>query len=211
MGERPTLWQRIARSTAGSDYATAYADRFRAAAARGEDIHGEARFVTRLLDPPGRVLDAGCGTGRIAVRLDELGYDVVGVDVDEEMLAVARAARPALDWRHGDLATLDLGERFDLVLLAGNIVPLLEPGTLAEVCGRLAAHTTDSGNVVCGFGLEPAHLPGDCPVTPLSEVTAAMAAAGLVEAARFGTWDSGRFAEGAGYVVTVHARSQEGP
>jgi SAM-dependent methyltransferase len=209
MMEPTTLWQRIARATGGDDYATRYADRFRAMAARGEDIHGEAMFVTRLVDPPARVLDAGCGTGRIAVRLHELGYDVVGVDVDETMLDVARADSPALDWRLADLAAFDLGELFDVVLLAGNIVPLLEPGTLAEVCGRLAAHTTDSGNVVCGFGLDPAHLPGDCPVTPLADVDAAMAAAGLAESARFGTWDSGPFVADGGYVVTVHTRSRD--
>lgn len=179
-------------------------------AERGADVHGEASFVASLVAPPARVLDAGCGTGRIAVRLDALGYDVVGVDVDEAMVRVARAEAPALDWRLGDLAGLDLGERFDVVLLAGNTVPLLEPGTLGEVCGRLAAHTTYSGSVVCGFGLDPAHLPGDCPVTPLAEVDAAMAAAGLVPVARFGTWDSGDFHDGDGYVVTVHRR-QAGP
>ncbi|MCW2766736.1 MAG: putative SAM-dependent methyltransferase [Nocardioides sp.] len=210
MTEPPTLWQRIARSTAGDDYATTYAERFRAMAARGEDIHGEATFVTRLVDPPARVLDAGCGTGRIAVRLQQLGYDAVGVDVDEAMLDVARADSPGLDWRLADLATFDLGERFDVVLMAGNIVPLLEPGTLAEVCGRLAAHTTYRGHVVCGFGLDPAHLPRDCPVTPLAEFESAMAAAGLVETGRFGTWDSGPFTDAGGYVVTVHTRSQAG-
>ncbi|MCW2797824.1 methyltransferase domain-containing protein [Nocardioides sp.] len=209
MTEPPTLWQRIARSTVGDDYAATYADRFRKMAARGEDIHGEVTFVTRLVGPPARVLDAGCGTGRIAVRLHELGYDVVGVDVDQAMLDVARADNPAVDWRLADLATFDLADRFDVVLLAGNIVPLLEPGTLAEVCGRLAAHTTDSGIVVCGFGLDPAHLPGDCPVTPLADLEAAMAAAGLVETGRFGTWDSGPFVDDGGYVVTVHTRSGE--
>jgi SAM-dependent methyltransferase len=209
MSPEPTRWERIARSTTGDDYATTYADRFRAMAARGEDIHGEATFVTRLLGPPARVLDAGCGTGRIAARLAELGYDVVGVDVDEVMLDVARAEGPGLDWRLADLATFDLGEQFDVVLLAGNILPLLEPGTLAEVCGRLAAHTMYSGNVVCGFGLDPAHLPRGCPVTPFAEVEAAMTAAGLVESGRFGTWDSGPFADGDGYVVTVHTRTRD--
>jgi SAM-dependent methyltransferase len=204
--ERPTVWQRVARTTAGERYAEVYADRFRAMAERGEDVHGEATFVRSRVDPPARVLDAGCGTGRIAVRLHELGYDVVGVDVDDAMLGVARADAPHLDWRQGDLATLDLPERFDLVLLAGNIVPLLEPGTLGDACARLAAHTTESGHVVCGFGLEPAHLPQGCPVTPFGAFEHAMAAAGLEEVARFGTWASDGFRPGDGYVVSVHGR-----
>lgn len=174
-------------------------------AARGQDIHGEATFVAGLVAAPARVLDAGCGTGRIAARLEELGYGVVGVDVDETMLDVARDESPRLDWRVGDLASFDLGERFDLVLLAGNILPLLEPGTLAEVGARLAAHVAPDGRVVCGFGLDAAHLPAGCPVTELADVDAAMAAAGLAPVERFSGWDRAPFVESQGYVVTVHS------
>ncbi|MCD4523501.1 trans-aconitate 2-methyltransferase [Nocardioides sp. cx-173] len=200
-----TLWQRIARETTGDDYAAAYARRFAALAARGQDVHGEAGLVGALVRPPARVLDAGCGTGRIAVRLQELGYVVVGVDVDATMLGQARAAAPELDWREGDLATLDLGETFDLVLLAGNVIPLLEPATLQAAAARLAAHAVPGGLVVCGFGLDADHLPGDCPVTPLADVDAAFAAAGLVAQERFATWDRAPYDDG-GYVVTVHRR-----
>ena len=201
---RSTRWQQIAHRQAGEDYARVYADRFRAMAARGEDVHGEATYVTGLVDPPASVLDAGCGTGRIATRLHELGYDVVGVDVDENMLDVARADDPAVEWRAGDLATLDLGRTFDVVLLAGNIVPLLEPGTLPAVASRLAAHTASDGLVVCGFGLDPAHLPAGCPVTPLVDVDAAMAAVGLDVVGRWSGWDRAPFDRGGGYVVTEH-------
>lgn len=200
-------WERIARAQAGADYATTYADRFARLAAAGQDVHGEAALVTRLLAPPARVLDAGCGTGRIAVRLDELGYDVVGVDVDATMLDVARRDAPHLSWVETDLATFDLGATFDLVLLAGNILPLLEPGTLDAVAARLAAHAAPGGRVVCGFGLDAAHLPGDCPVTPLADVDAAMAAAGLVAREPLATWDGDPY-DGGGYVVTVHERCE---
>lgn len=196
-------WQRIATAGGGADYARRYADRFRQLAASGQDTHGEAAFVAGLVDPPAGVLDAGCGTGRIAVRLTVLGYDVVGVDVDTTMLDQARAEAPDLDWRRGDLATLDLGRTFDVVLVAGNTIPLLEPGTLAAACTRLAAHVAPGGRLVCGFGLDAEHLPGDCPPTPLSEVDDAMAAAGLRPVERFATWDRAPYDEG-GYVVTVH-------
>ena len=57
------------------------------------------------------VLDAGCGTGRVAIELSRRGHDVVGVDVDEAMLEAARAKAPDLTWVQGDLADpgLDLG------------------------------------------------------------------------------------------------------
>ena len=63
------------------------------------------------------------------------------------------------------------------------------------------------GMLVCGFGLDAAHLPGDCPVTPLADVDAAFAAAGLEPVDRFSTWDRAAYDEAAGYVVTVHSRN----
>jgi SAM-dependent methyltransferase len=198
-----TRWERIARATAGDDYAEKYAARFRSLIASGQDTHGEARFMTGLVQPPNSVLDAGCGTGRIAARLSELGYDVVGVDVDATMLAQAEAAAPDLDWRLGDLSTLDLGTTFDAVLVAGNTIPLLEPDTLEPACRRLAAHLEPAGWLVCGFGLDEAHLPTGCPATPLAEVNRAMTSAGLREVELWSSWDRDPF-DGSGYVVTVH-------
>ena len=185
-----TRWQQIARASVGPDYARRYAERFRALATRGEDVHGEAAYVAGLVGVPASVLDAGCGTGRVAIRLAELGYRTVGVDLDAAMLVEARAEAPELDWRVGDLAQLDVGAVFDVVLVAGNTVPLLEPGTLAAAAERLAAHLADGGRLVCGYGLDEAHLPPGCPATPLEQVEAAFGAAGLVEVARHAGWDA---------------------
>lgn len=204
-----TLWQRVARAGAGDDYATVYAERFRDLAEGGEDVDGEARFVAALLPPPARVLDAGCGTGRIAVRLSALGYDVVGCDVDEAMVAVARQSASDLGWHVADLATLDLGATFDVVLLAGNVVPFLEPGTLATTGERLAAHLAPGGVLVAGFGLDDEHLPDGTPVTRLVDVDVAWAAAGLVAHERWSTWDRQAYLDGedsGGYVVGTWGR-----
>src|SRR3954470_4004612 len=166
-------WQEIARDTGGADYARRYAERFRELAARGDDVHGEATFVTGLAAPPARVLDAGCGTGRVAIRLARLGYAVVGVDLDAPMLREAREEAPDLDWRIGDLAELETGQLFDVVLVAGNTIPLLEPGTLPGTARHLAAQLDEDALLVCGFGLDADHLPGGCPATPLEDVETA--------------------------------------
>ncbi len=150
--------------------------------------------MTRLVPAPARILDAGCGTGRIAVRLDELGYDVVGVDVDPAMLDVARAEDPEsglADRRPGDVRP-----RRDASTWCWSRATPSRCSSRARwttSCARLAAHVVPGGLVVCGFGLDDAHLPGDCPPTPLADVEAAMAAAGLVAVDRFGTWDGDPF------------------
>ena len=78
-----------------------YQARFDRLAASGADVHGEADLVQRR--GPASVLDAGCGTGRVAIELARRGVEVVGVDVDESMLATARRRAPELRWVAADL------------------------------------------------------------------------------------------------------------
>jgi SAM-dependent methyltransferase len=204
-----TRWQQIARQAEGADYAGRYAERFRELAASGEDVHGEATFVSELVDPPASVLDAGCGTGRVAIRLAELGHHCTGVDVDLSMLAVARRDAPALEWLHGDLANLDalgLKPGFDLVLAAGNVIPLLASGTESAVTRQLAAVLRPGGLLVTGMGLDAAHLPLAEPPVTLTEFDHWCAQAGLVLRRRYATWGGDPYSQGGGYAVSVHSR-----
>lgn len=201
----PRRWATVSGGISGEEYAARFEERAR----RGEDVHGEASFVSRYAGPGGRVLDAGCGTGRVGIRLRETGHEVVGTDVDPSMLAVARRQAPDVPWHLADLATigpgdLDGADGFDVVVLAGNVVPLFEPGTLGQALRSLAGLLATGGRLVAGFGLDAAHLPPGCPVTPLEEYDAACAAAGLRLEERFATWDAAPFAEDSGYAVSVH-------
>src|SRR5215208_301180 len=78
----------------------------------------EAPAVQSLVEslPPGRALDAACGTGRHALRLAELGHDVTGFDVTPEMLRVAAERIPEGTFVAGDLRDIPARDRtFDLV------------------------------------------------------------------------------------------------
>jgi SAM-dependent methyltransferase len=205
MDEAPrTRWHQLTGGSRGEDYAA----RFAKLASTGQDIHGEATFCARLVKPGSRILDAGCGTGRVAIRLAELGYDVVGVDVDESMLTVARRESPELTWAVGDLAALPEAVTsrapYDLVVMAGNVVPLLAPGTLRASVRGLAGLLAPDGALVAGFGLDAAHLPPGCPVTPLTEYDEAATGTGLAPTERWSTWDAQPFDEHGGYAVSVH-------
>lgn len=190
-------WQRsdVAR---GAEYDA----RWRELAASGRNIHGEADLVESLLLDNGgtSVLDAGCGTGRIAVELADRGLTVVGVDVDPAMLDAARAKAPELHWLDADLADLPdgLDGPFDLVLLAGNVMIFLEPGTEQRVLDNLAARLAPGGLLVAGFGLGPGRL-------SLDHYDELAAAAGLSPVSRWATWDRAPFEDGE-YAVSVHRR-----
>jgi len=171
-----------------------YEQQFERLAASGIDVHGEAGLVSSFA--PATVLDAGCGTGRVAIELAHRGIDVVGVDLDPAMLEVARRKAPDLDWRHADLATLDLGRRFDLVVMAGNVLLFVAPGTEAAIVERMAAHLSPGGRLVAGF-----RLGGEL---SLNDYDAYALAAELTLESRFATWERAPFSGGVDYAVSVH-------
>lgn len=184
----------------------AYAERIAAIAATGKDMHGEARFCAALVEPGARILDAGCGTGRVGVRLAELGFDVAGADIDASMLAVAQR-NPGVRWYLADLAELALDEApFDLVVAAGNIFPFLAAGTGPRVLERLAAHLVPGGLLVSGFGLDRAHLPPAAAIVDIADYDRWSAAAGLVAVDRYATWDGDGWSDSVGYAVSVHRK-----
>ena len=203
--EPRTRWSEV---SGGIGAATAYQRHFDEMAAKGLDVHGEATFVQSLLPAPARVLDAGCGTGRVATQLTSLGYHCVGVDADRDMVAVAERRDPATTWVQQDLSRLQLrSQAFELVLLAGNVVPLLAPGTLLAAMERIAAHAEPGGLVVAGFGLDAAHLPAGIPVTPLEDYDRACTVADLSFIRRYSTWDKEPWRPDSGYVVSIHRRN----
>jgi SAM-dependent methyltransferase len=179
-----------------------YDARWRSLAATGQNVHGEADLVENLLRESGgtRVLDAGCGTGRVAIELSARGFSVVGVDVDSEMLATARAKEPELPWLDCDLVNLAhaIDAEFDLALLAGNVMIFLQPGTEAAVLHSVGARVAPGGLLISGFSIRPNRL-------SLKRYDELAEDAGLQPVARWATWSREPF-EGGDYAVSVHRR-----
>ena len=171
-----------------------YQARFDALAAEGKDVHGEATFVRAY--QPSSVLDAGCGTGRVAIELARHGIDVVGVDADASMIATARDRAPQIDWREQDLTTLSLDRAFDLVVMAGNVLLFAAPSTQDAVVAGCARHLATSGLLIAGFQLGRGY--------PIEQYDADASAAALELVERFATWDREPYRDGSDYAVSVH-------
>lgn len=193
----------------GAGHAQWYIERFRRMASEGVDLDGEARLLDAMLARRSRVLDAGCGPGRVGAELAARGHTVVGVDADPELIEAAQSDHPGPKWLVGDLAELDLAARgeqepFDAVVVAGNVMPFLAPDTERIVLIRLASHLREDGFAVIGFGLDRGYA--------LADFDTHTEAAGLKLEHRFATWDLRPWHEDASFAVTVLRRpTQERP
>lgn len=105
-------------------------------------LEWEAGYVRELLAdvPPGRALDAGCGTGRHAEWLAGKGHSVTGVDASARMLALARDKLPRHQWLVGDFERLPFPDAsFELVLCALALTHRPDPAPAVTEFARVLA------------------------------------------------------------------------
>lgn len=175
-------------------------------AAAGKDLHGEVAFLERLHgrypDVTGPILDAGCGTGRVAIELARSGHQTEGTDIDADMLGHAQAKAPHIRWHLGNLATVDLARRFGVVMMAGNVILFVEAEDRPAAIANVARHVEPGGLVVAGFQLAR----GDGRRVPVADWDAWTSSAGLDLLERWATWDDDPWVSTSDYVVSVHQR-----
>ncbi len=196
-----SIWmQKVAADPGHSDW---YDERFRAMERAGQDLAGEARLVDAMASRNARILDAGCGPGRVGGYLAEAGHQVVGVDVDPVLIEAAENDHPGPRWLVGDLAELDLPARgiadpFDIIVSAGNVMTFLAPSTRVQVLTRLRAHLADDGRAVIGFGAGRDYEFGQF----FDDVVAA----GFTTDLLLSTWDLRPFTDDSDFLVAVLRR-----
>lgn len=177
-----------------------YIERFRSMVRDGADLDGEARLIDAMAARGARILDAGCGGGRVSGYLAAAGHDVVGVDVDPKLIEAAGQDYPGPRWLVSDLAELDLptrgiAEPFDIIVSAGNVMAFLAPSTRIEVLVRLRAHLAGAGRAVIGFGAGRDY--------PFDQFLRNVAEAGLAAELLLSSWDLRPFTDDSEFLVAV--------
>ncbi|MDO7868300.1 class I SAM-dependent methyltransferase [Nocardioides jiangxiensis] len=176
---------------------TEYADRFRKLAASGTDIDGEARMVDAIAGRGSRILDAGCGAGRLSAYLAAHGHEVLGVDIDPLLVAAGRELYPGLPLQELDLRDVSpaLGS-FDIVASAGNVMVYLEPGSERSVLEALASVLRPGGRAVFGFATDRAYTH--------DQLDLDAASVGWTREARWATWELDPFSTDATWAVSLY-------
>ena len=147
-----------------------------------------------------RILDAGCGQGRVGGELALRGHTVVGIDADAELVEAARAGHPEAAWLVGDLTELDLpargvAESFDVIVCAGNVLAFLAPGTAPKVLARLHRHLARGGRLIVGFSAGRGYT--------FDQFFADAAGAGFSVSLRLTTWDLRVWTPSSDFLVAV--------
>lgn len=199
-------WSKIVE--ADPEHSRRYAQRWDDMVAEGVDIDGEARLVDAMAPRGARILDVGCGQGRMGIYLHGRGHQVTGVDLDPYLIERAREACPEATWEVADLA----GEGwaagpFDLAVSAGNVLAFVDPADRDAVLANLAARIAPegegtggaAGRLVVGFGLDRGWT--------RAEFDAAAARVGLRVEQRWSTWDLRPFTDDGGFMVAVLVRT----
>lgn len=114
----------------------------------GDALHNSVRVlgaIERYLPQASSLLELGCGTGTVLAGLTTLG-SLTGLDQSREMLAIARSKVPSARYVEGNMASFDLGRRFDVVICVFdtlNHLPTFDEWT--ALFGRVFDHLTDGG------------------------------------------------------------------
>ena len=175
-----------------------YDERFEKLSAAGHHVHGEADFIASF--NPSSILDAGCGTGRIAIELARRGFEITAVDLDADMIAAARRKSPHMAWRVDDLARMQLPRRFGVVAMPGNVMIFCEPDDRRLIVHNMAQHLEPGGTLIAGFTIEPDGY-------TLQQWDGHCAASGLDLVERYSTWDRDPYSAEGNYHVSVHRRT----
>lgn len=111
----------------------------------------EPDIIAAAVPPGARLLELGCGAGRLTRPLTERGFTVTAVDESADMLAhveglagVARTVRSPVEALDGDR----LGEKFDVVLLASFLVHAADPEVRDGILRACRSHVADDGCVL---------------------------------------------------------------
>ncbi len=135
-------------------------------AARGKDYAREAQRVHELIlqhkrSPGNALLDVACGTGGHIGHLRR-HYVVEGLDLDPDMLAIARHKHPDTILHRADMTTFDLEGRFDVVVcLFSAIAYAMTVERLEQTLRNMARHLHRGGVAIIEPFITPDHvLPG---------------------------------------------------
>jgi SAM-dependent methyltransferase len=142
------------------EHAAEYYDLFYASE---KDYVAESQLLATLIresNPAARsILDVACGTGAHAESLIDLGFTVHGVDSEPKFIDIARSKCPEAKFFVGDMTSLDLGSRYDVVTCLFSAIGYVRTeDALRAAIQSMRSHLNPDGVLVIDPWFEPGQL-----------------------------------------------------
>ena len=161
----------------------------------------EARLIDAMAQRESRILDAGCGQGRLTGFLTDRGHTVVGFDVDPVLIDIAKEANPDATFYVGDLSTDEIPESdFDLIVSAGNVMGFLAPEGRQPALDHLYRALKNGGRAVIAYGSGPGRA------WSFPEFFANAETAGFVVEHKCSSWELDPYTDRSEFLVAVLRR-----
>lgn len=123
-----------------------YKEQFSFVSQYGEDVMG---LITKA--PGSFVIDLGCGNGTLTRKLADKGYEVVGMDASEDMIALAKAEYPDLQFGVEDALCFDTERKAD-VIFSNAVFHWIDKENQEKLIKNIAGQMCEGGELVCEFG-----------------------------------------------------------
>jgi SAM-dependent methyltransferase len=112
-------------------------------------LERRTRFLLAHCPPPATVLDVGCGTGALAARLADSGYDVVGLDASRGMLEVLEQRAPGIEAVLGSATEIPFAdEEFDVSLSVATLHHIADPRDVRRALAEMTRVVRPGGHVL---------------------------------------------------------------
>jgi len=135
-----------------------------------KDYDAECDFLEKIFEHYAEkkihsILDLGCGTGGHAIPLAQRGYQVFGVDLSEQMLAMAQekvhntGLSASLQFKHANVQDVNIGQKFDAVICMFAVLSYqISNEDLSATIHTARQHLNPGGVFICDFWYGPAVL-----------------------------------------------------
>ena len=147
------------------------------------------------------VLDAGCGSGHLSRFLAQSGIEVVGFDVDPDMIDAARSRAPQITLLRADIAGIELSRLFGAVLIAGNVLNFVASERIPIAVRRMASYVDHGGWLCAAFSRQGRFT--------LDDYEGWVSGAGLTVESLASDWSGTPLDVGSPEIVAIHRRPSE--
>jgi len=122
-----------------------------------KDYLKETKFLNHLIKinhiKGKKILDVGCGTGNHDIYMEKQGFSITGIDLNQEMLNIARKKNDSIKWLQGDMKTFNIHKKFDIIIcLFSTIHYNLDYKELKKTLTNFFKHLKKNGLLIFDMG-----------------------------------------------------------